>query len=198
MVVTPVVAAMKDEDRLYERLLVLRSQTGDEGALTELIGLYSPRLRYYLRKMLPGHCGDNAGQAEDLLQETWCDALRSFGSLRDAAAFPAWIYRIARDRAWRLLRRERPAISLLPEMDLPAAAEEPEFSADDAAAVHAALAEVPAEQREVLVLRFLEGMTYEEIAAVTVAPLGTVRSRLFYGKETLRQLLAKDFCHDRP
>ena len=189
---------MADEERLYERLLVLRSQTGDERALTELIGLYSPRLRYYLRKMLPGRCEDDASQAEDMLQETWCDALRSLGSLRDAAAFPAWIYRTARDRAWRLLRKDRPTLPLLPEVDLPAAAEEPKFSAEDAAAVHAALAELPAEQREVLVLRFLEGLTYEEIATITAAPLGTVRSRLFYGKESLRQLLAKDFCHDRP
>ncbi len=189
---------MTAEDRLYERLLVLRSQTGDEGALTELILLYSPRLRYYLRKMLPRHCDNDSGQAEDLLQETWCDAIRSLGSLRDAAAFPAWIYRIARDRAWRLLRRERPVSSLIAEADLPAAAEEPEFSAEDAAAVHAALAELPEEQREVLVLRFIEGLTYDEIAAITAAPLGTVRSRLFYGKESLRQLLAKDYCHDRP
>ena len=185
---------MTDEDRLYERLLVLRSQTGDEGALTELILLYSPRLRYYLRKMLPRQ----ESQTEDMLQETWCDAIRSLGSLRDAAAFPAWIYRIARDRAWRLLRRERPVLPLLPEVELPATAEGPDFTAEDAAAVHAALAELPAEQREVLVLRFIEGLTYEEIAAIIAAPLGTVRSRLFYGKESLRQLLAKDYCHDRP
>lgn len=185
---------MTDEDRLYERLLVLRSQTGDDGALTELILLYSPRLRYYLRKMLPRQ----ESQAEDMLQETWEGAIRSLGSLRDAAAFPAWIYRIARDRAWRLLRRERPVLPLLPECELPATAEEPDFTAEDAAAVHAAFAELPAEQREVLVLRFIEGLTYEEIATITAAPLGTVRSRLFYGKESLRQLLAKDYYHDRP
>jgi RNA polymerase sigma-70 factor (ECF subfamily) len=184
---------MNEADRLYERLLVLRSQTGDEGALTELVQLYSPRLRYYLRKMLPRR----DDQAEDLLQETWCDAVRSLGSLRDAAAFPAWIYRIARDRAWRQLRKERPVTSLCEE-NTPAACDEPAFSADDAAAVHAALAELLEEQREVLVLRFIEGLSYEEIATITAAPLGTVRSRLFYGKETLRTLLAKDYCHDRP
>jgi RNA polymerase sigma-70 factor, ECF subfamily len=183
---------MNEGNRLYERLLVLRSQTGDERALTELIGLYSPRLRYYLRKMLPRR----EDQAEDLLQETWCDAVRSLGSLRDAAAFPAWIYRIARDRAWRLLRKERPETPLGDE-DVPAACEEPEFSAEDAAAVHAALAELAEEQREVLVLRFIEGLSYEEIAAITAAPLGTVRSRLHYGKESLRKTLFKDYCHDR-
>jgi RNA polymerase sigma-70 factor (ECF subfamily) len=184
---------MNETDRLYERLLVLRAQTGDEGALTELVNLYSPRLRYYLRKMLPGR----SEQAEDVLQETWCDVLRSLASLKDAAAFPAWIYRICRDRAWRLLRKERPA-SPLDEQQVPASASEPEFTAEDAASVHAALAELPEEQREVLVLRFVEGLTYEEIATICAAPLGTVRSRLFYGKEALRKLLTKDYCHDRP
>src|SRR5262245_58722091 len=67
---------MNETDRLYERLLVLRAQTGDEVALTELIHLYSPRLRYYLRKMLTGR----SEQAEDVLQEIWCDALRSLRS----------------------------------------------------------------------------------------------------------------------
>jgi RNA polymerase sigma-70 factor, ECF subfamily len=189
---------MTDEDRIYERLLVLRSQTGDEGALAEIVQLYSPRLRYYLRKMLPAGAGRDHSHADDLLQEVWCDAIRSLGSLRDAAAFPAWIYRIARDRAWRHLRRERPALPLLPEPELPAKADDADFTAEDAAAVHAALAELPAEQREVLVLRFIEGLTYEEIAAITAAPLGTVRSRLFYGKAMLRQLLAKEYSHDRP
>ena len=185
---------MNEGDRLYERLLVLRSQTGDEGAVTDLVELYSPRLRYYLRKMLPRR----EDQVEDLLQETWCDAVRSLGSLRDAAAFPAWIYRIARDRAWRLLRKERPAETSLSEETVPAPSEEPEFSAEDAAAVHAALAELPEEHREVLVLRFIEGLSYEEIAAITATPLGTVRSRLHYGKEALRKLLAKEYCHDEP
>ena len=184
---------MSETDRLYERLLVLRSQTGDEAALVELVQLYSPRLRYYLRKMLARH----EGQAEDLLQETWCDALRSLASLRDAAAFPAWIYRIARDRAWRLLRKERLSAAPLYEEDIPAG-KESEFSAEDAAAVHAALAEIPPEQREVLVLRFIEELSYEEIAAVVAAPLGTVRSRLHYSKESLRHLLAKDYFYERP
>ena len=64
-----------------------------------------------------------------------------------------------------------------------------EFGSDDIAAVHKALDALPAEQREALVLRFLEDMSYEEIARVTGAPVGTVRSRLFYGKQTLRDKL---------
>jgi RNA polymerase sigma-70 factor (ECF subfamily) len=67
--------------------------------------------------------------------------------------------------------------------------EEVSLSPDEAAAVHAALDQLPAEQREVLVLRFLEDLSYEEIARVVGCQLGTVRSRLHYGKQALRKAL---------
>jgi RNA polymerase sigma-70 factor, ECF subfamily len=72
-------------DRLYERMLVLRCQTQDEVAFEELVERYSPRLRYYLRKML----GDSH-QAEDVLQDVWWDAYRSLTKLADADAFRTW------------------------------------------------------------------------------------------------------------
>ena len=74
----------------------------------------------------------------------------------------------------------------------PAAAEESDFSPEDAARIHAALDELPPEQREVLVLRFLEEMSYEQIASVVGCQLGTVRSRIYYGKRALRCALAKE------
>src|SRR4051812_29894924 len=89
-------------DRLYERLLVLRCQAGDEAAFAEVVGRYGPRLRYFLRKML------DADDAEDALQDVWLDAHRGLWRLADAGALPAWLYRVARDRAYRVLRR-RPA-----------------------------------------------------------------------------------------
>src|SRR5687767_573775 len=88
-------------DRLYERVLVLRSQTGDEAAFAEIVERYSQRLHYFLRKLL----GDER-DAEDALQEVWLDVFRSIGRLNDAGTFPAWVYRIARDRAYRRLRRQ--------------------------------------------------------------------------------------------
>src|SRR5947209_7825260 len=100
-------------DQLYERVLVLRCQTGDEAAFTELVGCYGPRLRYYLRKML-----SNPSATEDALQEVWFDVFRGLPRLADPGAFPAWLYRIARDRAWRTLRKRRPSHRPLVEDDL--------------------------------------------------------------------------------
>src|SRR5947209_8464851 len=71
-----------------------------------------------------------------------------------------------------------------------------EFTEDDAARVHAALGDLTPEHREVLVLRFLEGMSYEEIAQVVGDPLGTVKSRIHYAKCALRAALERTNVHE--
>lgn len=173
-------------ESIYERVLVVRAQAGDEGAFAELAERYSPRLRYFLRKILA-----SADGAEDALQDVWLDVLRNLSRLADPQALKAWLYRIARDRAFGRLRKAKRAEQPLDEASVPdrAAEEESDFSAEDAAQIHAALDELPAEQREVLVLRFLEEMSYEEIARVVGCQVGTVRSRIFYGKRGLRRVL---------
>jgi len=173
-------------ESIYERVLVVRAQSGDDGAFAELVERYSPRLRYFLRKLLASSDG-----AEDALQDVWLDVLRHLPRLADPQALKAWLYRIARDHAFGKLRKAKRFEQSLEEANLPdpATEEETDFSADDAARIHAALDELPAEQREVLVLRFLEEMSYEEIARVVGCQLGTVRSRIFYAKRGLRTAL---------
>lgn len=179
-------------EQLYEKLLVLRCQTGDERAVAELVERFHARLRYYVRKMLP-----ELDQADDILQEVWFDVYRKLPQLREPGAFRAWLYRIARDRVYVVLRRRRPTYEPLAECDLAEAAyEEEELTPEDARRVHEALAKLPPDQREVLVLRFLEEMSYEDIARVSDSPLGTVRSRLHYAKRALRLILEKDRCYE--
>src|SRR5689334_23746704 len=108
-------------DQLYERVLVLRCQTGDEAAFTELVARYHARLRYYTHKML----GEAHG-AEDVLQDVWLDVFRGVARLADPGAFPAWVYRIARARVAHVLRRPRPPVQLLDEDDLACSAEDGE------------------------------------------------------------------------
>jgi RNA polymerase sigma-70 factor, ECF subfamily len=171
-------------DLIYERVLVVRCQTGDEAAFAELVARYEARLRYFLRKIV-----GSADRADDLLQDVWLDVLRHLPRLSDPQAFRAWVYRIGRDRAFGHIRRAQRALQPLGVTDV--ADDVPDddaFDEEDAARIHAALDRLPAEQREVLVLRFVEAMSYEEIARVTGQPLGTVRSRLHYGKQALRIL----------
>ena len=109
--------------------------------------------------------------------------------LADPGAFPAWLYRIARHRALGELRKKRQPLSSLEGIDLAEEGEDDDFSAEDAERVHAALGRLAPEHREVLLLRFFEGMTYEDIARVTGCQLGTVRSRIHYAKRALRRVM---------
>jgi RNA polymerase sigma-70 factor, ECF subfamily len=179
-------------DRLYQRVLVLRCQTGDEAAFTEIVARYSPRLRVYLRQMLGGSANRDAHAADDALQDVWLDVLRSIGRLDDAGAFATWLYRIARDRAYRILRRR--GIVRMTRMEDAAEVPAAQSAADDAALngeaatiVHASLDRLPHDQREVLLLRFIEEMSYEQIADAVGCGVGTVRSRLHYAKRALRR-----------
>jgi RNA polymerase sigma-70 factor (ECF subfamily) len=173
-------------DRLYERVLVLRCQAGDQAAFAELVERYQPGLRYFLRKMLHEH------GAKDALQDVWLDVFRSLSRLADLGAFRAWLYRIARDRAFRELRKRRPRHVPANEMEpIDERAEQALLTAEDVERVHAALDELTPEHREVLVLRYLEDMTYEEIARVVGTAVGTVRSRMHHAKRVLRGVLER-------
>lgn len=171
-----------DLDRLYERVLLLRCQTGDGAAFAELVARYQPRLGGYLRRLL------GEASATDALQDVWLAVWRGLPGLCNPAAFPAWAFRIARDRAYRELRR-RGVPTVPADESIPATAAD-DFTPEDAAEVRAALDRLPVAHRDVLVLRVVEGLSYDEIAAVVGKPVGTVRSRLHHAK---RKRLAREF-----
>jgi len=176
---------MSDEaERLFERLLVLRCQTGDEDAYRELVGRFGPRLRYFVRKLV-----GQADRADDLVQEVWIDVLRQLPRLKDVGAFTTWLYRIAHGKAMLDGRRNGRAPKMTSDVESIADESEETFSAEDAARIHAALDELEPVHREVLVLRFLEQMSYDEIGEIVDCPLGTVRSRLHYAKTALQRIL---------
>ncbi len=178
-------------ERVYRSILVVRCQAGDRAAFEELVELYQPRLRYFLARMIGA---DQA--ADDLLQEVWLDVYRGVARLADPVAFPAWLYRIARHRALGELRKRRPPLTPLEGIDFAEQSEDDDFSAEDAERVHAALGQLAPEHREVLLLRFFEGMAYEDIARVIGCHVGTVRSRLHYAKRALRRAMEGVLQHE--
>jgi RNA polymerase sigma-70 factor (ECF subfamily) len=177
----------ENSERLYQRLLVLRCQAGDEKAFAALVEQYQPALRYYLRKVLSGVC-----DADDVLQEVWLDVFRSIRRLVDADAFRGWLYQVARARAIKQFRRRRLSFQPLDEVEAADAESSTEVLTREAAEIiHQALDELPAAQREVVVLRYIEDMSYDQIARIVDCNVGTVRSRLHYAKRTLRDQLNK-------
>ena len=176
----------------------------DPELLDHLIGQYQFRLLRYLIYLT-----GRREVAEELFQETWIRVLERGHQYNGKAKFETWLFAIARHLAIDLLRRRKsPAGSTISLDDLgdpsdgkPAfEPENPEVAApidllaaeEEGERVRAALACLPAAYREVLMLRFQEDMQLEEIAAVTGAPLSSVKSRLYRGLEQLRQQLEKD------
>lgn len=167
--------------------LVARSRCGDTAAYDQLVGAYQHRI-FSLAYRITG----NREDAWDAAQEAFLKAYRNLRGFHGRAAFSTWLHRIAVNAALDVVRR-RPA-------QLPVSLDVPLSALDDPAdevmrkdvqqRVHRAIATLPFEQRVVIALRDLQGMRYEEIAEALQIPVGTVRSRISRGRETLRVMLA--------
>ncbi len=166
-------------------LIVAILERDDRGAFAQLVTRHQSKVRTVLRRLTKG----DAGLADDLAQEVWIDVLRQLPRLKDAGAFTTWMYRIAHGKAMLDGRRNGRAPATIPDVEWIAEKEDDTFSAEDAARIHAGLDQLEPPQREVLVLRFLEELSYDEIGEIVGCPLGTVRSRIHYAKAALRRLL---------
>lgn len=169
-------------DKAYEITLVLRSQLGDETAFSELFARYAQRLKFFVAKMLH----ERRTQTDDVLQDVWISVHRALPRLNDAAAFHAWLFRIARDRVCREFRGARAEAAFREEEIDELPAEEP-GDETNVLLVREHLTLLSPPHREALSLRFVEDLSYEEIASVTGCSVGTVRSRIHYAKRALRR-----------
>jgi RNA polymerase sigma-70 factor (ECF subfamily) len=177
---------MADLDGVYDTALLLQAQAGDPAALGHLINRHDSSLRYFVRRLL-----EDPIAADDVVQDVWLATLRQVKQIRSGAAFRIWLYRVARNRAMSHLRREVLRRACPIEAAAEIAEEEVDFSfpAEAATAVHQAMQHLSVEHREVLTLRFMENMSYEDMAAVTECTLGTVRSRLHYAKRQIERVM---------
>jgi RNA polymerase sigma-70 factor, ECF subfamily len=138
--------------------------------------------------------GDNH-DAEDVVQEAYLRAQRFFAGCRGADA-RAWLLKVVRNTCYTWIEKNRRPASLPLDADRHADASEalnPERVLQqriDKEAVRKAIEALPEEFREVIVLRELEGLAYQQIAGIAEVPLGTVMSRLSRARERLQQLLA--------
>jgi RNA polymerase sigma-70 factor, ECF subfamily len=167
-----------------QRTLILQCQLGSRAALEELYLTHNRPVSYYLRRLL------NRDDTEEVEQEVWLTVVRRIGRLRAPEAFVVWLYQIARSKALNRIADRRAVLSLdEQDPDIPEDESGSEFSPEDAARIHGALARLKTAHREVLVLRFMEDLSYEQIAEVIGCNIGTVRSRLHHAKLALRNQL---------
>ncbi len=161
----------------------------DPDLLESLIEQYQHRLLRYLISIV-----HERQTAEDIFQETWIRVLEQGHRYDPQHNFVTWLLTIARNLAIDNMRRKHPdALEDLPPAAEPAVSGPGTFEIavqhEQAAHLDGALDRIPGEQREAILLRFQEGMSLEEIAAVTRAPLSTVKSRLYRGLEAMAGLV---------
>ena len=182
------VISVKDDLQFVEAALA-----GQKEAFGQLVERYQDRLIHAISRYL-----GSVEEAHDVAQDAFVQAYTRLASFRGEAAFYTWLYRIAFNLAMTRVRRRRPMQSLdqakdrlgNEPIDVGATAETGILREEQARVVHRALGQLDEEFRQVLVLRELEGCTYDQISQILEVPVGTVRSRLYRARIQLRDHLA--------
>jgi RNA polymerase sigma-70 factor (ECF subfamily) len=180
--------------------LIAATLAGDTAAFGRLVRLYQDRLYNSLLRVL-----GSAEDAADIVQDAFVQAYVKLESFRGSSAFYTWLYRIAFNLAMSHARREHKTASLdglksltgSEPVDGQPAPDAGLLQGENVAMVRAALAELDADHRQIIVLREIDGCRYEEIAEILDLPIGTVRSRLFRARMQLRERLSPRFHVER-
>lgn len=180
---------------MTEKELVRAAQRGDDSAFEELVRTYEKRVYHLALRM----CG-NVDDAYEVAQEAFLSAWKGMRFFRGDSSFSTWLYRLTSNAAIDFLRRQRrqggsDGVSLDDEntfLEVADPAPSPHQQAERLElrdALARGLGALSPEHRQVLLLRELQGLTYEEIAAALELDLGTVKSRIARAREKLRKYL---------
>ena len=176
-----------------DQLLVERVQKGEKHAFDLLISKYQHRIISLVGRYVHDHA-----EAQDVAQEAFIKAYRALRSFRGDSAFYTWLYRIAINTAknWLVAQKRRPPSSDIDAVDAEqydmdsrlkdkATPENELLREEIRKTVYDTIDELPEDLRTAIVLREMEGMSYEEIAVTMECPIGTVRSRIFRAREAI-------------
>ena len=180
-----------------DQQLVERVQAGDQSAFNLLVLKYQHRVL-----KLVGRFVSDPSEAQDVAQEAFLKAYRALGSFRGESAFYTWLYRIAINTAKNALvaQRRRPVDFDLDAQDPESFERQAKLKESDTPegvllteeirqVVEKAMEQLPEDLRTAIVLRELDGLSYEEIAEAMDCPVGTVRSRIFRAREAIDKKL---------
>jgi RNA polymerase sigma-70 factor (ECF subfamily) len=183
--------------------LVASILEGETDLYAEVVGRYQGRLVNYLYRMLR-----NEEDAHDLAQEVFFKIYEALDRFDPKYRFSTWLFRVAQNAAIDRIRKRRLKLVSLHrppdqdsdggDWDLPGDGPTPyqaTRNVERGAAIHRAIDELPAEYKELISLRHYAEMSYDDIAKLKEMPLGTVKNKLFRGRQMLKERLA-DYLTD--
>lgn len=168
-----------------DRDLILKAQRGDVDAYNLLVSRWEKRVFNYLLRLVR-----NREDALDLCQDVLLKVYQNLRKLEDPARFAPWMYRIAHNEAYSMLRKKRPEEDYdetPPELPSQGSRMLP---VETGLAVEAALRRLSEEQREAVILKIYQGFKFEEMAEILECPLSTVKSRLYSALDLLKDTLS--------
>lgn len=171
-------------ERAVTGMLVLMAQQGDRAALERLAARWRPRHYAHARRLL-----GRAEGAADAVQDAWTGIIRGLARLREPEQFPSWSYAIVTRRCQDGMRRkgrEPPSVS---DIDVPDATT---VGREQALDLRRAMAALPPDQRAGIALFYIDGFSVVEIAEALGIPAGTVKTRLFHARRSMRRQLEGD------
>lgn len=167
-----------------DRDLIAKARRGHVDAYNVLVSRWEKRVFNYLLRLV--------GQREDamdLSQDVFLKAYQNLKKLEDPAKFPGWLFRIAHNEAYSLLRKNRPEGEMTVEPRSGEASSRM-FPIELSLSVQSALKKLSDDQREAVLLKVYQGFKFEEMAEILSCPISTVKSRLYTALDLLKQTLA--------
>lgn len=178
---------MERTNQVFEELLVLNARNGDTHAINLLVKRWNGRIRNQVYRHT-----QNAEVSGDISQEVWIAIFKSINNLQDVRKFGVWALSIASRKAIDWIRRNQVDRNREGIREM-VATEMAEDSGDDQEMLirrlRQALKSLPEDQRVILSLYYLEELAVPDIATILSIPAGTVKSRLYYARENLKQII---------
>lgn len=173
------------------------ARKGDQRAFAEIVGLYKDKIFHLAYRML-----NNRHEAEDIVQETFLRVYKSLDRYDENQKFSTWIYRIGTNLCIDRLRKRKPSYSLDADMNdqegmdgysmIPSDDRTPESEmliSETQRIIHQAIESLPAKYKTIMILRYIQDMSLQEISDVLDLPVTTIKTRVHRGREYLRKKL---------
>lgn len=183
-------------DNLDVRLAKL-ARKGDQRAFAEIVELYKDKIFHLAYRML-----NNRHEAEDIVQETFLRVYKNLDRYDENQKFSTWIYRIGTNLCIDRLRKRKPSYSLDADMNdqegmdgysmIPSDDRTPESEmllSETQRIIHQAIETLPAKYKTIMILRYIQDMSLQEISEVLTLPVTTIKTRVHRGREFLRKKL---------
>ena len=172
-----------------EQLSVRQARAGSPDAWDALFRRYQLPLYVYVFELV-----HHEQTSLDLVQETFINAARHLDGLREDAKFGSWLFRIAHQKCVQHWRKQSSAPDFSAELDVEVPDEQPDpgellLRREQEEKFMTLVHQLPLTHRSVLLLHYVKEFSIEEIAAITGAQIGTVKSRLYYARHSLRRML---------